>query len=207
MKKIKLTERDLQRIVKRVLNESMLNEETNDNPDTESKNPALGGALGMFKSMGDAGKMTVEKRKKDMISAIKRSENVLMQLFDLHEKHQKNDSIRNSFIRFKDDVSDMFKDFYQNPDISEFVYENPFSTINTRKLIREITKLYEKGQQSINIPKRFYRIANDYLEDVKEGIQDIHKGEKMEEIGLHYPKLSDELMSFIEDNPIMSYKN
>ena len=207
MKKIKLTERDLQRIVKRVLNESMLNEETDDNPDTESKNPALGGALGMFKSMGDAGKMTVEKRKKDMISTIKKSEDVLMKLLDLHNEYQTKDNIKDYFEKFKDKSIDTYEDFYRNPDISEFGYVDPFMDYRIDKLIREIAKLYETGQQSTNIARRFYKIASDYVKDIKDGTAKINRGEKMEEVDLEMHQLSDELMSFIEDNPIMSYKN
>ena len=114
---VKLTESDLKRIVKRVLQEQ--DDDGGDNRGTESKNPGLGGALGMFDAMKDAGKMKVEKRKKDMISTIKKSEDVLMKLLDLHNEYQTKDNIKNYFEKFKDESIDAYEDFYRNPDISE----------------------------------------------------------------------------------------
>jgi len=201
---VKLTESDLKKIVKRVLQED---NDGGDNPDTESKNPGLGGALGMFDAMKDAGKMKVEKRKKDMISTIKKSEDVLMKWLDLHNEYQTKDNIKDYFERFKDKSIDAYEDFYRNPDISKFGYVDPFRKSDINKLIREIAKLYETGRQSTNIARRFYKIASDYVKDINDGISKINRGEKMEEIDLEMHQLSDELMSFIEDNPIMTYKN
>lgn len=201
---VRLTESDLKKIVKRVLQEQG---DGGDNRGTESKNPGLGGVLGMFDAMKDAGKMKVEKRKKDMISTIKKSEDVLMKLLDLHNEYQTKDNIKDYFERFKDKSIDTYEDFYRNPDISEFGYVDPFMKSDINKLIREIAKLYETGQQSTNIARRFYKIASDYVKDIKDGMKDIRRGEKMEEIDYRMHQLSDELMSFIEDNPIMTYKN
>ena len=195
---------------RRMLNESEYGTDldSGDNPDTESKNSALGGALGMFNFIADAGKRTVEKRRKDMIPTIKKSEDILMKLIDLHSKYQTKDNIKDYFERFKDKSIDAYRDFYQNPDISEFKSKvNPFSESDTNKLIREIAKLYETGQQSTNISRRFYRIASDYVKDIKDIISDIARGKKMEEIDLQMHQLSDDLMGFIEENPIMTYKN
>ena len=154
MKKvIKLTESDLQRIVKRVIKEE--GEPTEDSG-------SLGGALGAFNAMTKMGKMKVEERLKEIKKIVKISESFFNTILNLHNLNSKNNGAINYFKRFGDEAQNEFSSFEREPNMEEF--KNPILSSTFTKLIREISNLYKEKYKNTNHMSAEAAITRNYLD-------------------------------------------
>tara|TARA_Y100001937_G_scaffold122797_1_gene184568 strand:- start:1420 stop:2013 length:594 start_codon:yes stop_codon:yes gene_type:complete len=196
MKKvIKLTESDLQRIVKRVIKEE--GEPTEDSG-------SLGGALGAFNAVTKMGKMKVEERLKEIKKIVKISESFFNTILNLHNLNSKNNGAINYFKRFGNEAQNEFSSFEREPNMEKF--KNPILSSTFTKLIREISNLYKEKYKNTNnrgAASFFWNESTKIVEDIKDALSAIKDGKKnLKQLRVFNPNLTSELQKFMSEVPL-----
>lgn len=159
------------------------------------------GGLSMFK---------VGKRKKEMISLIKSTDDLLMSLIDFHDKYQEDETKKSYFQKFKTKARNEYDNFYRNPDLTNFQNPWEWKEFGDRYGLRkDIMNLY----RSFKIPHSRYNqdrvgdLIGDCIKDVNRSMSGLRDGKDIESLPISHEWGDGRLNTFIAENPPIKSEN